>query len=69
MTWEAEIHCKVGGTVGGDESTPFGAVISGVAVVQAGFFVVVIATVTDRVGVCYSNVGSFTGNGTVILYI
>ena len=57
---------EVGSIIGGDEAAPFGAVISGVAVVQAGIFVIVIATVADRVGFCY---GSIAGNGTVILYI
>jgi hypothetical protein len=34
---------QVGGVIGRDESAPFGAVIPGVAVVQAGIIVVVVA--------------------------
>jgi hypothetical protein len=56
------IGVEVGGIIGGDEAAPFGAVISGVAVVQAGFDIVVVATVTNRGGFCY---GSVAGNGAV----
>ena len=35
---------QVGSVIGGDESAPFGAVISGIAVIQAGIFIVVVAT-------------------------
>ena len=56
---------EIRSVIGGNEASPFGAVISGIAVVQAGFFVVVIATVTDGVGVCYGNVGSIAGNGAI----
>ena len=56
------IGVEVGGVVGRDEAAPCRAVISGVAVVQAGIFVVVIATITNRVGFCY---GSIAGDGTV----
>ena len=42
---------QVGGIVGRDKSAPFGGVIPGVAVVQAGIVIVVIATVTDGVSV------------------
>ena len=56
------VGVEVGGIVGGDKAAPFGAVISGVAVVQAGIFVVVIATITNRVGFCYS---SIAGNRAV----
>ena len=58
---------KVIGSIGGDEAAPCRAVISGVAVVQAGIFVVVVATVADGVGLCYSNIGSLTGNSTVTM--
>ena len=34
---------EVGGIIGGDEAAPLGRVVPGVAVVQAGIFVVVIA--------------------------
>ena len=53
---------EVGSIVGADKSTPFGAVIPGVAIIQAGIFVVVVATVTNGVGFCY---GSVAGDGTV----
>jgi hypothetical protein len=39
---------EVGSIIGGDESAPFGAVISGVAVIQAGIIVVVIAAGTTN---------------------
>ena len=53
---------EVGGIIGGDEAAPLGRVVPGVAVVQAGIFVVVIATVADGVGFCY---GSVAGNGAI----
>jgi len=59
------IGIEVGGIIGADKASPLGGVVPGVAVVQTGFFVVVIATVTDRVGLCYGNVGGFAGNGAV----
>ena len=40
---------QVGGIVGADEAAPFGTVILGVAVVQAGIGIKVIPTVTDWV--------------------
>ena len=57
---------QVGSIVGADKSTPFGAVISGIAVVQAGIFVVVVATIADRVSVRYSGIA---GNGAVAPYL
>jgi Na+/citrate or Na+/malate symporter len=60
------IGVQVGSIVGGDEAAPFGGVIPGVAVVQAGIFVVVIATITNRVGVRYSRIA---GNGAVALHL
>ena len=44
---------EVGGIIGRDESTPFGGVIPGVAIIQASVFIVVIATTTNRVGLTY----------------
>ena len=41
---------EVGSIVGGDEAAPCRAVIPGVAVVQTGFFVVVVATIANGVG-------------------
>ena len=43
---------QVGGIIGRDEPTPLGAVIPGVAVIQAGIVIVVIATITNGVGLC-----------------
>jgi len=48
-----------------DKSTPLRGVVPGVAVVQAGFGIVIVATVADGVGLCYGNVGSIAGNGAV----
>ena len=56
------IGVEICGVVRGDKSTPFGGVISGVAVVQAGFFIVVVATIANRVGFCY---GSIARDGAV----
>ena len=39
--------------IGRDKSAPFGAVIPGVAIIQAGIVIVVIATTTNRVGLTY----------------
>ena len=44
---------QVGGIVGRDKSAPLGAVIPGVAIIQAGVVIVVIATTTNRVGLTY----------------
>ena len=44
---------EVGGIIGRDESAPFGGVIPGVAIIQAGVIVVVVAAVTDGVGLTY----------------
>ena len=41
---------QVGGIIGRDKSAPFGAVITGVAVVQASIVIVVIAAITNGVG-------------------
>ena len=57
---------QVGSIIGGDESAPFGAVISGVAVIQTGIIVVVVATVTNGVGLRYS---SIAGNGAVAIHL
>ena len=51
---------QVGSIIGRNESAPFGGVIPGVAIVQAGIVIVVIATVTD--GICVGN-GSISGAG------
>lgn len=52
---------QVGGIVGRDKSAPFGGVIPGVAVVQAGIVIVVIAAITD--GICVGD-GSISGAGS-----
>ena len=51
---------QVGGIVGRDESAPLGGVVPGVAVIQAGVVIVVIATVAN--GVSVGN-GSISGAG------
>ena len=56
---------EVGGIIGRDKSTPFGRIIPGVAVVQTGVVIVVIAAVANGVGVCNSAVGSFSGNRAI----
>ena len=56
---------QVGSVIGGDKSAPFGGVIPGVQVIQAGIVIVVIATITNGVGFCQSIVGSFRGNRTI----
>ena len=44
---------EVGGIIGRDKSAPFGRVIPGVAVVEAGVIVVVVAAITNGVGFAY----------------
>ena len=56
---------QIGGIVGADESAPFGGVIPGVAVVQAGIVIVVITTVTDGVGVGDGGIGRARSNGAI----
>ena len=59
------IGVQVGGIVGGNKSAPFGAVIPGVAVVEAGIVIVVIATVTDGVGIGNGGIGGAGSDGTI----
>ena len=56
---------QVGGIVGRDESAPLGGVIPGVAVIQAGIVIVVIATVTDGICVCNGGISGAGSNGAV----
>lgn len=56
---------KVGGIVGADKSAPFGGVISGVAVIQAGVIIVVVATVADGVSIGNGGIGSLGRNRAV----
>lgn len=56
---------QVGGIVGRDKSAPFGGVIPGVAIIQAGIVIVVIPSVTDGVGVCDGCVGGAGCDGTI----
>ena len=53
---------EVGSAVGADKAAPFWGIVPGVAVVQAGIFVVVVTTIADRVSVRYSRIA---GNGAV----
>lgn len=48
-----KIVIQVGGVVRADKPMPLGAVISCVAVIQAGIVIVVIATTTNRAGLIY----------------
>ena len=57
---------EVESAVGAEEAAPLGGVIPGVAVVQAGFFVVVVATIANRVGFCDRRIA---GNGAVTLQL
>ena len=59
------VWVQVGSIVGRDKPAPLGAVIPGVAVVETGIIVVVVATVANGVGVSDGGVGGLTGNGTV----
>ena len=59
------VGIEVGGIVRRDESAPFGAVITGVAVVEAGIVIVVIATITNGVGVGNGGIGSLGRNRAV----
>jgi hypothetical protein len=56
---------QVGGIVGRDESAPLGAIIPGVAVIQAGIVIVVIAAVTDGIRVGDGGIGRAGSNGAV----
>ena len=56
---------EVGGIVGRDKSAPFGAIIPGVAIIQAGIVIVVITAVTDGVGIGDSDVGGAGSYGAV----
>ena len=60
---------QVIGAVGRDEAAPFGGIVPGVAVIQAGFFVVVVTTITNGVSGGNSDVGSFTRDGAVAPYL
>ena len=53
---------EIRSVIGGNEASPFGAVISGIAVVQAGFFIVVVATIANGGGFCY---GSIARDGVI----
>ena len=57
---------QVGSIVGRDKSAPFGAVIPGVAIIQTGIVIVVIATVTDGVCVGDGVVGGAGSDGAIV---
>ena len=59
------IGVEISGIVGRDKSSPLGAIIPGVAVVEASVVIVVITAITDGVGVCHGIVGGFAGNRAV----
>ncbi len=54
---------EIFGTIGRNKSSPFGAVITGIQIIQAGIAVVVIATVAN--GVAYSDGSCVMNNRTV----
>lgn len=56
---------EVGSIIGADEAAPLGTVIPGITVIQAGIFIEVIATVTNRVGISNSGIGSLAGDRAV----
>ena len=56
---------QVGGIVGADESAPFRGVIPSVTIIEAGIVIVVIATVTDGVGIGDGCVGGAGSDGAV----
>ena len=56
---------QVGSIIGRNESAPFGGVVPGVAVIQAGIVIVVITTVTDGVGVGDGGIGRARSNGAI----
>ena len=60
---------QICGIIRGDNSAPLGAVVSGVAVIQAGVAGVVIATVTDGVGIGDGCVGGAGSDGAMALAI
>ena len=51
--------------IGRDESSPLRRIIPGIAVIQAGVVIVIVATVSDRIGVGHIVAGSLAGNGAV----
>ena len=56
---------QVGGIIGRDKSSPLGGVVPGVAVIQAGIVIVVIATVADGICVCDGSISGAGSNGAV----
>ena len=56
---------QVGSIIGGDESSPFGGIVPGIAVVQAGIVIEVISSVTNGVGVGNIIIGSLRRNSAV----
>lgn len=56
---------QVVSSIGADKSAPLGRVIPSIAVIQAGIVIVVVTTVTDRVGIGNSGVCGFTGDRAV----
>jgi hypothetical protein len=60
------VGVEVGGIIGADKAAPLGRIVPGIAVVQAGIFVVVVAAIADRVGFCDRRIA---GNGAVTLQL
>jgi hypothetical protein len=60
---------QVGSVIRGDKSSPLGAIIPGVAVIQASVVIEVIATVTDGVGIGDGCVGGAGSDGAIAFAI
>ena len=56
---------QVGSIIGRNESAPFGGVIPSVAIIQTGIIVVVIAAITNRVGIGNGCVGGAGSDGAI----
>ena len=56
---------EVGCIIGRDESAPFGGVIPGIAIIEAGIVIEVIATVTDGVGIGNGSISGAGSDGAV----
>ena len=61
------LSIEICGVIGGDKSVPFGGIIPGVAIIQAGVIVVVVTPVADGVSIGDGVVGGLGRNGAVAL--
>ena len=56
---------QVGGIIRGDKSSPFGGVVPGVTIIEAGIVIEVIPSVTDGICVCNGGISGAGSNGAV----